>query len=69
MLKCHHLKGNQLWEYDPVVSLLMICDIKKRQRGFLHEPTEQCILSWGHRLTVKSGNKVKFMFPLFLIYG
>lgn len=20
MLKCHHLKGNQLWEYDPVVS-------------------------------------------------
>ena len=19
MLKCHHLKGNQLWEYDPVV--------------------------------------------------
>jgi len=18
MLKCHHLKGNQLWEYDPV---------------------------------------------------
>lgn len=23
MLKCHHLKGNQLWEYDPVVSLLI----------------------------------------------
>lgn len=21
MLKCHHLKGNQLWEYDPVVSV------------------------------------------------
>lgn len=20
MLKCHHLKGNQLWDYDPVVS-------------------------------------------------
>lgn len=20
MLKCHHLKGNQLWEYDPLVS-------------------------------------------------
>lgn len=20
MLKCHHLKGNQLWEYDAVVS-------------------------------------------------
>lgn len=20
MLKCHHLKGNQLWEYDPMVS-------------------------------------------------
>lgn len=20
MLKCHHLKGNQLWEYDTVVS-------------------------------------------------
>lgn len=20
MLKCHHLKGNQLWEYDSVVS-------------------------------------------------
>lgn len=21
MLKCHHLKGNQLWEYDPLVSV------------------------------------------------
>uniref|UniRef100_A0A4W5L6C3 Ricin B lectin domain-containing protein n=1 Tax=Hucho hucho TaxID=62062 RepID=A0A4W5L6C3_9TELE len=21
MLKCHHLKGNQLWEYDPMVCL------------------------------------------------
>lgn len=25
MLKCHHLKGNQLWEYDPVVSQLAAC--------------------------------------------
>lgn len=24
MLKCHHLKGNQLWEYDPVVSVKML---------------------------------------------
>lgn len=23
MLKCHHLKGNQLWEYDPVVRFFM----------------------------------------------
>lgn len=22
MLKCHHLKGNQLWDYDPVVSAI-----------------------------------------------
>lgn len=22
MLKCHHLKGNQLWEYDPVVNII-----------------------------------------------
>lgn len=24
MLKCHHLKGNQLWEYDPVVSYIPV---------------------------------------------
>jgi len=34
MLKCHHLKGNQLWEYDPVVSLLMTRDIQMRQLFF-----------------------------------
>lgn len=56
MLKCHHLKGNQLWEYDPVVSLLVTCDIKMRQVGFLREPTEQHIPVWDHYLTVKTGN-------------
>lgn len=69
MLKCHHLKGNQLWEYDPVVSLLMSHFNVTSQLGFLREPTEQHIPGWNHCLTDKTGNKVRIMFPLLLIHG
>lgn len=38
MLKCHHLKGNQLWEYDPVVStqLPVGVDAAARHQAHLH---------------------------------
>ena len=33
MLKCHHLKGNQLWEYDPVVSYI---PVENRNKSVCH---------------------------------
>lgn len=69
MLKCHHLKGNQLWEYDPVVSLLITCDVKSRQLLFFYEPMHQQTPLWDCYLTVKTGNKVRrIVFPLPLIH-
>lgn len=68
MLKCHHLKGNQLWEYDPVVSLLMTFDSKMRQLWLLHKPAEQHIPVWDHYQTDRTRNKVRVVFPLLLIH-
>lgn len=34
MLKCHHLKGNQLWEYDAVVSGRNAENVSSYSEGF-----------------------------------
>ena len=52
MLKCHHLKGNQLWEYDPVVSAAVCCghdgnvhvrkQYKQKRIVLLHQKSVGC---------------------------
>lgn len=46
MLKCHHLKGNQLWEYDPVVSAAVCSghDVDVRKRFLLGKCTHLQVL-------------------------